>query len=271
MPQLDAFGIVAENLGRSLAFYRLLDLIPRRGRNEPHTETAIAGGVRLMFDPVSTTSSASSSPRRKRSPPADDEPASVSRTSVSHGEARKSLAQPRWSPTEVARSRSPRRCADRQPASRRKRHDGARGADGGSGTTGEQAHAPCWCSGSVLRVLPDLPSASAADSPACRLSMAGSSCSNPSAGRDRAACRCAHPGSGRRGPCFTWARAAYPAQRCVQPLRPCSRERCLRASYPPRGDLCDTPAFLLLIQRGRRIGGPRVLLFWLTHAGWRDD
>ncbi len=71
MPQLDAFGIVAENLGRSLAFYRLLGLeFPDGAENEPHTETTIAGGVRLMFDPVSTTSSASSSPRRKRSPPA---------------------------------------------------------------------------------------------------------------------------------------------------------------------------------------------------------
>jgi uncharacterized glyoxalase superfamily protein PhnB len=58
MAQLDAFGIVAGDLARSLAFYRLLGLeFPDGAENEPHTQTTIAGGVRLMFDPVSTIQS----------------------------------------------------------------------------------------------------------------------------------------------------------------------------------------------------------------------
>jgi len=58
MAQLDAFGIVAGDLSRSLAFYRLLGLEFADGaENEPHTETTLAGGVRLMFDPVSTIQS----------------------------------------------------------------------------------------------------------------------------------------------------------------------------------------------------------------------
>jgi uncharacterized glyoxalase superfamily protein PhnB len=58
MAQLDAFGIVAEDLTRSLAFYRLLGLeFPDGAENAPHTEATLAGGVRLMFDPLSTIQS----------------------------------------------------------------------------------------------------------------------------------------------------------------------------------------------------------------------
>src|SRR3954452_13156805 len=58
MAELNAFGIVAQDLGRSLSFYRLLGLdFPDGAEKEPHTETRLAGGVRLMFDPVSTIQS----------------------------------------------------------------------------------------------------------------------------------------------------------------------------------------------------------------------
>jgi uncharacterized glyoxalase superfamily protein PhnB len=58
MAELNGFGIVAGDLARSLAFYRLLGLEFADGaESEPHTEATIAGGVRVMFDPVSTIQS----------------------------------------------------------------------------------------------------------------------------------------------------------------------------------------------------------------------
>ena len=57
-PQLDAFGMVAQDLPRTLAFYRELGLdIPTDADGAPHVEVQLAGGVRLMFDPVDTVRS----------------------------------------------------------------------------------------------------------------------------------------------------------------------------------------------------------------------
>lgn len=53
MPQLDAFGIVVDDMSASLAFYRLLGLqFPDGAASEGHVEAELAGGVRLMFDTV---------------------------------------------------------------------------------------------------------------------------------------------------------------------------------------------------------------------------
>ncbi len=49
MPNLNAMGIVASDLERSLAFYRLLGVdLPEAG--EGHVEGTLANGARLMFD-----------------------------------------------------------------------------------------------------------------------------------------------------------------------------------------------------------------------------
>lgn len=57
-PQLDAFGLVVTDMARTLAFYRALGLdIPEDAEDAPHVEVTLAGGVRLMFDPVSTVQS----------------------------------------------------------------------------------------------------------------------------------------------------------------------------------------------------------------------
>lgn len=54
----DALGIVCQDLARSLAFYRALGLdIAEGAEQEPHVEVKVAGGFRLMFDPVSTVTS----------------------------------------------------------------------------------------------------------------------------------------------------------------------------------------------------------------------
>jgi catechol 2,3-dioxygenase-like lactoylglutathione lyase family enzyme len=54
-PVLDAFGIVVDDMARSLAFYRALGLdIPDDADSQPHVEVELGGGVRLMFDPVET-------------------------------------------------------------------------------------------------------------------------------------------------------------------------------------------------------------------------
>jgi catechol 2,3-dioxygenase-like lactoylglutathione lyase family enzyme len=56
--RLDAIGIVAQDLRRSLAFYRELGLeIPPDADNLPHVEATITGGLRLMWDPVETVRS----------------------------------------------------------------------------------------------------------------------------------------------------------------------------------------------------------------------
>lgn len=57
-PRLDMIGIVADDLARSLAFYRLLGLdIAEGAENEPHVEVTLPNGLRLAWDPVSTISS----------------------------------------------------------------------------------------------------------------------------------------------------------------------------------------------------------------------
>jgi catechol 2,3-dioxygenase-like lactoylglutathione lyase family enzyme len=53
--QLDALGIVARDLARSLAFYRLLGLqFPEGAEDEPHVEAHTGTGVRVMIDPLET-------------------------------------------------------------------------------------------------------------------------------------------------------------------------------------------------------------------------
>jgi uncharacterized glyoxalase superfamily protein PhnB len=48
MPQLNAIGIVASDLARSIAFYRTLGLDVPDG--DGHIETTFPNGLRLMFD-----------------------------------------------------------------------------------------------------------------------------------------------------------------------------------------------------------------------------
>lgn len=51
MPKLDAFGIVVSDMGRALAFYRLLGLeFPEGAETEGHVEAELGGGVRYMLD-----------------------------------------------------------------------------------------------------------------------------------------------------------------------------------------------------------------------------
>jgi catechol 2,3-dioxygenase-like lactoylglutathione lyase family enzyme len=57
-PQLDAIGIVVEDMGRALAFYRLLGLdLPPEADAQPHVEAALPGGLRLLWDTVETVHS----------------------------------------------------------------------------------------------------------------------------------------------------------------------------------------------------------------------
>ncbi|QYN31776.1 VOC family protein [Pseudonocardia sp. DSM 110487] len=56
--KLDAIGIVAADLAKSLAFYRALGLaVPDGAENEPHVEVQLGGGMRLMFDTEETVRS----------------------------------------------------------------------------------------------------------------------------------------------------------------------------------------------------------------------
>jgi len=48
--KLDAIGIVAEDLDRSIAFYRLLGLEFSRAPGMDHCEAKTAGGLRVMLD-----------------------------------------------------------------------------------------------------------------------------------------------------------------------------------------------------------------------------
>lgn len=51
--RFDALGIVVDNMGESLAFYRLLGLdIAAGAEGEAHTESTLPGGVRIMWDTV---------------------------------------------------------------------------------------------------------------------------------------------------------------------------------------------------------------------------
>ena len=53
MPTFDAIGIVASDMAKSLAFYRLVGLdIPEGAESEGHVEVTLAGGFRVMFDSV---------------------------------------------------------------------------------------------------------------------------------------------------------------------------------------------------------------------------
>jgi catechol 2,3-dioxygenase-like lactoylglutathione lyase family enzyme len=49
MPTLDAIGIVASDLARSVAFYRLLG-VPFPDAGDDHLEAALPNGLRLMLD-----------------------------------------------------------------------------------------------------------------------------------------------------------------------------------------------------------------------------
>lgn len=52
---LSMFGMVTEDLSKTLAFYRKLGLdIPADADNAPHAEVTLPGGVRLAWDTVET-------------------------------------------------------------------------------------------------------------------------------------------------------------------------------------------------------------------------
>jgi uncharacterized glyoxalase superfamily protein PhnB len=56
MPTFDALGVVAADLGATLAFYRMLGLdVPEGG--EGHVEAEVAGGFRVMFDSLEVVQS----------------------------------------------------------------------------------------------------------------------------------------------------------------------------------------------------------------------
>ncbi len=49
--RLDVIGIVVADMGKALAFYRLLGVdAPASADGEPHVEVAMPGGMRLTFD-----------------------------------------------------------------------------------------------------------------------------------------------------------------------------------------------------------------------------
>jgi catechol 2,3-dioxygenase-like lactoylglutathione lyase family enzyme len=53
--ELAAFGIIVDDMARSLAFYRELGIdLPPAADEQPHTEAALTGGLRLLFDTVDT-------------------------------------------------------------------------------------------------------------------------------------------------------------------------------------------------------------------------
>jgi catechol 2,3-dioxygenase-like lactoylglutathione lyase family enzyme len=54
-PNPNVLGLVAQDLPRTLAFYRALGLdIPDDADKAPHVEVELTGGFRLMIDPVET-------------------------------------------------------------------------------------------------------------------------------------------------------------------------------------------------------------------------
>jgi uncharacterized glyoxalase superfamily protein PhnB len=57
MPQLNAAGIVASDMARSIAFYRTLGLDVPETPGEGHVETSMPSGVRLMLDSEETIKS----------------------------------------------------------------------------------------------------------------------------------------------------------------------------------------------------------------------
>ena len=50
MPELNAIGITASDMGRSISFYRLLGLDVPETPGEDHIDTFLPNGVRLMLD-----------------------------------------------------------------------------------------------------------------------------------------------------------------------------------------------------------------------------
>ena len=50
MPSLNAIGIVASDMARSIAFYRLLGLDVPETPNEGHVDTFLPNGIRFMLD-----------------------------------------------------------------------------------------------------------------------------------------------------------------------------------------------------------------------------
>jgi uncharacterized glyoxalase superfamily protein PhnB len=53
-----ALGLVADNLPRTLSFYRALGVdIPAEADAAPHVEITLDGGFRVMFDPIETVRS----------------------------------------------------------------------------------------------------------------------------------------------------------------------------------------------------------------------
>jgi catechol 2,3-dioxygenase-like lactoylglutathione lyase family enzyme len=57
VPQLNAIGIVASDLAQSIRFYRLLGLDVPETPDEPHIDTLLPNGMRLMLDPEDTVRS----------------------------------------------------------------------------------------------------------------------------------------------------------------------------------------------------------------------
>lgn len=54
-PQLDMIGLVADDLTRTLAFYRRLGLeFPDGAEQQPHVEATLPGGLRIAWDTVET-------------------------------------------------------------------------------------------------------------------------------------------------------------------------------------------------------------------------
>jgi catechol 2,3-dioxygenase-like lactoylglutathione lyase family enzyme len=57
-PQLNAIGMVVEDMSRALAFYRRLGLdLPPEADEQPHVEAPLPGGLRLLWDTVETVHS----------------------------------------------------------------------------------------------------------------------------------------------------------------------------------------------------------------------
>jgi catechol 2,3-dioxygenase-like lactoylglutathione lyase family enzyme len=54
MPQLNAIGIVASDMGESIRFYRLLGLDVPETPDEGHVDTFLPNGVRFMLDSEET-------------------------------------------------------------------------------------------------------------------------------------------------------------------------------------------------------------------------
>jgi uncharacterized glyoxalase superfamily protein PhnB len=53
--QLDAFGIIVDDMVRALAFYRELGIdLPPEADAQPHADARLPGGLRLLFDTADT-------------------------------------------------------------------------------------------------------------------------------------------------------------------------------------------------------------------------